>query len=69
MVDNDSAHRYEIGQTVSLSRGFGYAKNASAGYEIIALLPSNGAHYQYRLRNSEENFERVAAENEMTLRN
>jgi hypothetical protein len=69
MSENESAHRYQIGQTVRLSRGFGYAKNASAGYEITALLPSNGVHYQYRLRSSEENFERVAAENEMTLRN
>ncbi len=63
---NERKHRYRIGQSVTLSRGFGYARGAQA-YKIVALMPSNGAHYQYRISNSEERFERVAAENELTL--
>ncbi|MEQ8936273.1 MAG: hypothetical protein RIE56_10835 [Amphiplicatus sp.] len=61
-------HRYEIGQSVSLAQGFGYSRGARAEFTITALLPSNGAHYQYRIRNSGEAFERVAAENEISLR-
>lgn len=58
-------HRYEIGQCVSLARGFGYSRGARADFMVTALLPSNGAHYQYRIRSSGEAFERVAAENEL----
>lgn len=61
-------HRYEVGQHVSLSPGFGYSRKASAVYEVTAKLPSNGMHFQYRIRSAEETFERVAAENELTAR-
>jgi hypothetical protein len=61
-------HQFKIGQSVTLSPGFGYVRDARAAYEIVALLPSNGAHFQYRIRCADENFERVAAENEMTPR-
>lgn len=68
MTKTERAHRFKIGQTVTLSPGFGYARNAGASYKVVALLPSNGAHYQYRISSSDERFERVAAENELTLR-
>jgi hypothetical protein len=61
-------HKFRIGQTVSLASGFGYSQSARAVFKIVALLPSNGAHFQYRIRNSGELFERVAAENELMLR-
>ncbi len=63
-----AAHRYRIGESVTLSAGFGYGPRRATGFQIVALLPSNGAQYQYRLRNAEESFERVAAENELALR-
>ncbi len=62
-------HRYQLGQHVKLSRGFGYARPAEASFEIVALLPSNGRHFQYRIRLQNESAERIAAENELTLRN
>lgn len=68
MAKAERAHRFRIGQAVTLAPGFGYARGAGASYQIVALLPSNGAHYQYRIKNNEERFERVAAENELTLR-
>jgi len=66
----ERVHRYKIGQSVTLVGGFGYevSRNNQTVYEIIALLPSNGAHYQYRISNQGERFERVAAENEIELR-
>lgn len=63
-----NGHRYKIGQHVGLSPGFGYARTAGAVYEIVALLPSDRSHFQYRIRSRAEAFERVAAENELTLR-
>lgn len=68
MGKSERAHRFKVGQTVTLSPGFGYVRDAGAPYKITALLPSNGAHYQYRIRNNDEQFERVAAENELTPR-
>jgi hypothetical protein len=61
-------HRYRLGQCVALSPGFGYARKAGAVYEIVALLPRDRNHYQYRIRSRAESFERVAAENELTFR-
>ncbi len=41
---------------------------SNAAYEVVALLPSNGSHFQYRVRFQEENFERIASENQLQLR-
>lgn len=68
MKTSRDGHRFKVGQTVSLASGFGYSQNAQALFKIVALLPSNGSYYQYRIRNSSELFERVAAENELNLR-
>ena len=68
MSKSERGHKYKIGEQVSISAGFGYARKASGAYQVVALLPSNGAHFQYRLRSSEEQFERVAAENELARR-
>lgn len=65
---SSGGHRYRIGDAVTLAAGFGYGARRASGFQIVALLPSNGAHYQYRLRNPQESFERVAAENELTPR-
>jgi hypothetical protein len=62
-----SAHRYKIGQMVSLSLGFGYARGGLTVYRIVALLPQDRTHYHYRIRAESENFDRVAAENELTF--
>ncbi len=66
MNDEIQSHRYGIGETVTLSAGFGYAREAETVYSIVALLPSNGAQLQYRIRSEMEKFERVAAENELS---
>lgn len=67
-IKAERTHRFKIGQTVLLSSGFGYSRDSQTVYNIVALLPSNGTHYQYRISNQSERFERVAAENELRLR-
>jgi hypothetical protein len=60
-------HRYGIGDWVSLAQGFGYAQRTGAVYEVVAHLPSDRGHLQYRIRAATEAFERVAAENQLAL--
>lgn len=64
-----SVHRFRVGQTVKIVEGFGYARSPNMMFTIVALLPSNGAHYQYKIRNSGEVFDRTAQENELTIVN
>jgi negative regulator of sigma E activity len=38
---------------------------ANSTYEVVRLLPSDGADYQYRIKNAKEAFERVARESQL----
>jgi hypothetical protein len=62
---NDTVHRFRLGQSVTLSPGFGFSGAASAVYEVVRLLPSTGAQYQYKIRNSAEMYDRTALENQL----
>jgi hypothetical protein len=42
---------------------------ANSTYEIVRLLPSDGADYQYRIKNPREAFERVASESQLEFSN
>ena len=58
-------HKYHIGQTVLFtSRPIGHMAPNST-YEIVRLLPSDGADFQYRIKNPKEAFERVARESQL----
>ncbi len=58
-------HKYRIGQSVYFtSRPLGHMI-ANSTYEVVKLLPSDGADYQYRIKNSKEAFERVARESQL----
>jgi len=58
-------HKYRIGQTVLFtSRPIGHMAPNST-YEIVRLLPSDGADFQYRIKNPKEAFERVARESQL----
>ena len=53
-------HKFQIGQTVYFtSRPIGHMA-ANSTYQVVRLLPSDGADYQYRIKNANEAFERVA---------
>ena len=58
-------HKFQIGQTVYFtSRPIGHMV-ANSTYEVVKLLPSDGADYQYRIKNANEAFERVARESQL----
>jgi hypothetical protein len=58
-------HKFQIGQTVYFtSRPIGHMV-ANSTYQVVRLLPSDGADYQYRIKNANEAFERVARESQL----
>lgn len=58
-------HKYHVGDVVYYtSPSFGRAA-ATGSYTVIKLLPSEGDDYQYRIKNTEEAFERVAKESQL----
>jgi hypothetical protein len=60
-------HKFQIGQTVYFtSRPVGQMSTDSA-YQIVRLLPSDGADYQYRIKSPAEAFERVAKESQLEV--
>lgn len=68
MAQGRDKHRFAVGALVSLAPSRGMQRNEDAVYKVVAQLPSNGAHLQYRIRNAAELFERVATENELLPR-
>jgi hypothetical protein len=58
-------HKYHLGETVYFaSRRLGHMA-ANSTYRIVRLLPSDGADYQYRIKNQNEAFERVVRESQL----
>ena len=63
---HDSAtYRYDIGQTVSFSRGFPYREAATGDYQVLCRLPRRDGEYQYRIKSAHEPHERVVKESEL----
>jgi hypothetical protein len=61
----ESAHKYQVGETVYYtSPSFGRTA-ASGTYTIVKLLPSERDDYQYRIKSTGEAFERVAKESQL----
>ena len=59
-------HKFQIGQTVYYtSRPIGHMV-ANSTYQVVKLLPSDGADYQYRIKNPNEAFWRTAEEHQLT---
>ena len=58
-------HKFQIGQPVYFtSRPIGHMA-ANSTYQVVKLLPSDGADYQYRIKNANEAFERVVRESQL----
>jgi hypothetical protein len=58
-------HKFQIGQNVYFtSRPIGHMV-ANSTYQVVRLLPSDGSDYQYRIKNPNEAFERVARESQL----
>ena len=59
------SHKYTVGQTVLYMAGPLNRATADGAYKIIKLLPSDGEEQQYRIKNIQEAFERVAKESQL----
>ncbi len=61
-----SAHKFSVGQHVRLlPRISSLVRNQKPDFEVLRLLPAEGGHNQYRLKNAHDNQERVAKEFEL----
>jgi hypothetical protein len=58
-------HRFRVGETVLYTSSPITRPGASGTYKVVKLLPSDGDDYQYRIKNSDEAFERVARESQL----
>jgi hypothetical protein len=59
-----NTHKFRIGQSVYFTaKPLGHMANGS--YQIMKLLPSDGEEHQYRIKSTEEAFERVAKESQL----
>lgn len=54
-------HKFTVGQLVNYTSH----RSASGVYQITARLPTDGRHFQYRIRNMNEPHERVVKEIEL----
>src|SRR5581483_9933396 len=60
-------HKYRVGETVYFTAS-NVSRPASSGtYQVIRLLPTDGDDCQYRIKSSDEAFERVAKESQLAL--
>jgi len=57
-----ASHLFAIGQMVKLRGGFAGQALTAEIYHITGLLPARGDSLQYRIRNSEERYERVTTQ-------
>ena len=58
-------HKFQVGQNVYFTSGPVSRPGASGSYQVLKLLPSDGADYQYRIKHATEAFERVAKESQL----
>lgn len=58
-------HRFNIGQRVRFNRGFPYTNASRGDYQVVRQLPDEKGEFQYRIKSTEENHERVASESDL----
>lgn len=62
-----SEHRYAIGDVVKVAAGFGLGRLPDPRHTIVALLPSNGRQFQYKIRGASEAFDRTVEERQLSV--
>jgi hypothetical protein len=60
-----SNHNFKVGQSVLYTRIYGRGA-ASGVYKVTQLLPSEGDDCRYRIKSSDEPYERVVVESELS---
>jgi hypothetical protein len=58
-------HKFTVGQVVQFA-GPRFLRAAPGPYEITRLVPHSDGEFQYRIKNSEESYERIAEESQLT---
>ena len=61
-------HKFKVGQLVDFVPARPGVATSGRQYEIVRLLPAEGAELQYRVKSKAEAFERVAKESELSRR-
>lgn len=64
---NMQTHRFQVGQYVRLSSLFSIAPALPTAdlFQVTGTLPPRGGQPQYRIRNDNERFERVARQDDL----
>lgn len=57
-------HRFIVGQNVRLVQSVLH-RGKSIPCEVVQVMPYDGACFQYRVRSTDENFDRIAKEHEL----
>ena len=57
-------YRFTIGQNVRLMQGATH-RGKSISCKVVQLMPFDGGCFQYRVRNAEEPYDRIAKEHEL----
>lgn len=63
-----TAHKFKVGQSVTLAPARQAMPASSREYKIVRLLPAEGGQLQYRIKGVGETFERIARESELSRR-
>jgi hypothetical protein len=58
-------HLFAVGAAVRLKGGYGSLLKSAEIYHVTATLPPRGNSLQYRIRNDEERYERVATQDDL----
>lgn len=61
----EPTHRFHVGQIVRLKPRFGDSPSTAEFYHITLTLPARDNFLQYRIRNDDERYERVATEDRL----
>ena len=58
------SHKFHVGESVNFRPA---SRNVPAGaYEVVKQLPHNGREFEYRIKNANEEHQRIAGESELT---
>jgi hypothetical protein len=59
-------HKFEVGQSVRFEPNTWYYRKAAPGsYEVGKQLPKRNGEFEYRVKSSNEAYERVATESQL----
>ncbi|HEX7775111.1 MAG TPA: hypothetical protein VF449_01125 [Parvibaculum sp.] len=59
------SHKFKVGETVEFHPGGSYLAKTRGQYTVVRLLPSEGAGYQYRVKNVADGHERIVREGQI----